>query len=186
MSNSNVKDVYFSQLHPAYKRIFVGTSNSTIEEVGCLLCCVASMIASYGIEITPPLLNWYLTNNQGYFSDNLLVFASIKYYGFDFVKSVNCRTVPANTVEIEDYFNSGMEILVEVNATPHRKQFNPHWLWLRKVTPDEYFVFDSLVPPRYNPIVPLLATYGRKGWNLSRVITRYVIYRYTGGKENGK
>jgi hypothetical protein len=62
----------------------LGTSTNTICSAGCLMSSAAMALTGFGKVFTPATLNTWLTNNKGYVSGDLFVWASINVHGVTF------------------------------------------------------------------------------------------------------
>jgi hypothetical protein len=75
----------FKQCDPAWKNDQLGTSSNTICSAGCLMSSASMGLAgTVKPDITPAMLNKWLTQNGGYVSGDLFVWAAINTFGVTF------------------------------------------------------------------------------------------------------
>ena len=70
----------YKQCDSRWKNDKMGTSSKTICQVGCLMSSVSMTIPGQN----PKTLNHWLTNNHGYVSGDLFVWASVSHFGLHF------------------------------------------------------------------------------------------------------
>ena len=90
----------YKQYDPLWANDTIGFSNSTIQQVGCLLTSVTSILAGEGILInnevpTPPILNGWLKDNNGYVDNDDFVWDSVSPFGVEFLGFV---TTPGDII----------------------------------------------------------------------------------------
>jgi hypothetical protein len=75
----------FKQCDPAWRNDQLGTSSNTICSAGCLMSSASMALAgTVKPDTTPATLNKWLTQNGGYVSGDLFVWASINNFGLTF------------------------------------------------------------------------------------------------------
>lgn len=94
----------------------LGTSpTQTICSAGCLLSSAAMSLKGFGQDFNPKTLNIWLTNNGGYVSGDLFVWASINRFGLTFKGFIsNSRikeNIDAGNVVIMNVRNGGHWVL---------------------------------------------------------------------------
>jgi hypothetical protein len=82
----------FSRNYPMYKQCDpqwaserLGTSSNTICSAGCLMSSMSMALAGTGHNYNPSTLNAWLTQNSGYISGDLFIWASVNSLGLTFV-----------------------------------------------------------------------------------------------------
>lgn len=75
----------FKQCDPKWGSERLGTSSNTICSAGCLMSSVSMALAGTGHDYNPSTLNAWLTNNGGYVSGDLFVWASVNPLGLTFL-----------------------------------------------------------------------------------------------------
>ena len=80
----------FKQCDSAWKNDQLGTSSNTICSAGCLMSSASMGLAgTVKPDITPAMLNKWLTQNGGYVSGDLFVWAAINTFGVTFQGKVD-------------------------------------------------------------------------------------------------
>ena len=184
--------VNFSQQHPHWKNIRLGTSWSTIGGYGCLLCSVASYVADTGLgadgrRVDPGSLNRWLARHGGYAGGNLFIFNSLAPLGVELVDYVDCFNTPAPIDAIAEALYADFGVVVEVDFAPGGGR-NQHWVRILK-HPDaetvaqqraaldvDALIMDPWMPPGYERRW-LMPAYALPIWdNPARAIFRVAIY----------
>ncbi len=139
---------------------------NTIAKIGCLVTCYC-MLLQYltGIEWYPDQLN-YLLKRHGGFDKNLVVHSSISYLFNEFIFGglYLCKDVPAPVSDI----TLMLPTIIKIDYDPHTTQIEGHWVLAMEKGKDrdDYLIAD----PLSGQIEWLLGKYGKKGWNLERII----------------
>jgi len=176
----------YSQKHPQWKDVPLGTSYTTIGGYGCLLCSLASYIAESDITIRdgqivdPGVLNRWLALNNGYAQGNLLIFNAVERIGLRLADYITCANKPAPMSELAAALDRGAGVLIEVDFQAGGA-LNQHWVRLLKLYDDEALIVDPWLPPEYEIRWLMASEYGHpKGkppWSdPARAIYRAAIY----------
>jgi len=103
----------FKQCDPAWRNDQLGTSSNTICSAGCLMSSVSMALAgTVRPDINPSILNKWLTQNGGYVSGDLLVWAAVNNFGLTFQGKV------ANS-EIKSRLDQGNVVICNVHNGKH-------------------------------------------------------------------
>lgn len=127
--------INWRQKNAPWSNIRIGSTSSTIGDIGCLVTSVAILIQKSGVDTTslvpfnPGTFVEALNKNNGFDSNGNLQYAGISRVvpGFKYVGNINLRekTRTEKLEQITKYFNLGYYITVEVKgATPG----NQHWV----------------------------------------------------------
>lgn len=166
----------FSQIDPRWRDVRLGTGNSTIGQEGCLICCIAQILADSGELIDPASLNRWLCRHGGYTGGNRFVFASVDRLGLWLVDVRDWRKAPANIDEIRRWKRDLLHVIIAVNATPW-SSYHEHWVLVEACLSDDLLILDPLLPPEAQQPTRLLPRYARPDWDLARAVHRAVVYR---------
>lgn len=164
----------YSQLDPRWANIRMGKTDRTIQQDGCLLCCLAWVIVDLHPVCDPAWLNRWLTRHGGYTGGNRIVFDALQPLGLKLAEYYDWRTAPADVNKVLQMMGEGV-VLLEVNATPWRR-FTPHWVIADYYWNDELYVRDPLLPPDTESLVKLLPRYAKPDEGLPEAIYRAVRY----------
>lgn len=104
----------------------LGNSNVTIAGYGCAITSLAMLCEYCGIHVTPPQLNQWLTNNNGYANGNLVVWNAIDRFTGGKVKYQGIKTP------------TEYPCIAEVDLIPQNSQFDQHFV----VALDKYVCAD--------------------------------------------
>jgi len=108
----------------------LGTSpTQTICSAGCLMSSAAMALKGFGQEFDPKSLNIWLTNNGGYVSGDLFVWASINRFGVTFKGFIANNQIKAN-------LDSGNIVIVNVRN-------GGHWVLVTGISGDTITVNDA-------------------------------------------
>lgn len=107
----------YKQCDPQWGSDTLGTSpTQTICSAGCLLSSAAMALKGFGQDFNPKTLNIWLTNNKGYVSGDLFVWASINTFGLTFKGFISNAAIKKNiddgNVVIINVRNGGHWVLV--------------------------------------------------------------------------
>ena len=103
----------FKQCDSAWRNDQLGTSANTICSAGCLMCSASmGLAATVKSDITPAILNKWLTQNGGYVSGDLFVWSAINSFGVTFQGKV------ANS-QIKSNLDKGNIVLCNVHNGKH-------------------------------------------------------------------
>jgi len=131
----------YSQNDPAWKNNWLGTSNVTIGQQGCLITCVAMVERYYGHDYTPATLNAYLTTHNGYANGNLLWWGRVP--NMTISTWVDCLNVPAPLPQIDACLERGEPVIVHVDFVPSTAPINDHYvLLIGKLADEDYVMCD--------------------------------------------
>lgn len=169
----------FSQRDPNYSEVRLGTSSQTIGSAGCLLCDFAQALDSLHIYMTPPQLNRYLANGEGYVQKNRIVYAAFAPLGLELVKAVDCTHGLCDDVELLRFVGLCYIVMVKVSFRPWGL-YREHWLLASEPTGEDIECLDPWVLPGSNPRVGILTHYGRPSWDLARAVYGYIAFDYRG------
>ena len=75
----------YKQCDSAWRDEQLGTSTNTICSAGCLMSSMSMALSGIGKNYNPSTLNKWLTNNGGYVSGDLFVWASVNSLGVTFL-----------------------------------------------------------------------------------------------------
>ena len=191
----------FSQVSPAYAKIPLGISTTTIGGYGCLITSMASAMYDWHVTIDgryvdPATLNRWLSRNGGFTSgpgstqENRFVFGSVALLGVELVKVINCSAQPAPSELIARYLSDPeYAVLAEVDFIPGGAR-QQHWVrllpeWANITLEDQLtgistdvMIMDPWMPPGYN-FRWLMPAYALPAWpDPARAIFRLAIYRH--------
>lgn len=174
--------VFHVQNHPRWAKVKVGTSNTTIAQVGCLLCCLASIVSTRKTYIEPHVLNFHLTRKGLYVKGNRLVFDCLGDFDVH-LYAVGTVNKQKHIIEkVGNYFQVGYDVVLEIgNLSPMVPE--THWVWVVDLKDNDFWVFDPLTPPYYDPVQPLMPYFGTPFLTPELIVTRYAVY-YCGGSND--
>jgi len=166
----------------------VGTSAHTVGSAGCLVCCVASLLADYGVRggrgaeapttnpgpITPAELNRWLVEQQGYVDDCLLEFAAVEPLGVKLSGWLDCWQYPAPMGQVASALAGKASVLALVDSKPGGP-VQDHWVRLLAVGTKDATIMDPWQPAGQET-VSLLKFYGGAGWDAARAIFLLATY----------
>lgn len=170
--NYNIQQIIsYSQRDDRWKTDLM-MGNNTIGGWGCAMACGVMLISQFNPEVTPKTLNQWLKQNNGYTSDNRLVWSKITEFEprVQFVNYHLWRNIAAN-----------IPLLIEkLQVSPHIIQvdFRPGGAL------DTHFVLalssDSndidIIDPWDGSHTKLLQRYALSTWDLSRAVYAMVDY----------
>lgn len=164
----------YSQRDPAWSEEILGTDQVTIGQAGCLLTCVAQMLAGWGVGTDPSRLNQWLIKSQGYVDDNLFLFSAVELFGAKLLEVVFCETTAAPIGSIEAHLgHDDRAVILLVDAIPGGT-LQSHWVRLWDL-PLAHIV-DPWRLPNDKPV--RLSTYYTPGWTPARAIMGYAAYAH--------
>jgi len=165
--------VVFGQQNPIWSKDFMGTGGGTIGRYGCLMCCLASILANAGYDTDPRRLNNWLNKNGGYQpgSANLASFSSIEFFNVvKLIRPVLFTTGPVPFDKISATIRAGgyATIMVDFNGQPHTKESDVAMHWVRWLD-DKANIMD----PWLGQVMPLSPRYGK---DANSAIWRVALY----------
>jgi len=169
----------YSQRDTKWLNHRLGKCKTSIGLDGCLICCLAECLRGTESEMTPAELNKWLTKNRGYFKGCRLIFSSVRPLGLRLVTVGDYRYSPAPVPMIRDYIEKGMQVLLEVDWMPDGP-YQEHWVKAERVEGETIIVSDPWLLPSYQMELDILKQYGKRGWDLARLITGYAVYTWEG------
>lgn len=134
-----------SQNDPRWRRHRLGTSSSTIGQMGCLVTCAAMVVKYFGYDTDPGRLNQLLIQNGGYWRGNLFVWGAIsKIWPLKIGEWVDCLKVPAPLNKLDDALARKEPVIVWVDFNPKTAIEEMHWVVIvGKRGIDDYWMIDS-------------------------------------------
>jgi len=93
----------------------LGTSSTTICSAGCAMSSVAMMLSHYNKTMNPGQLNTWLTDNNGYADNDLIVWASVDVFG----PSFQGIEYGVSVTTLADGLNSCHGIIANVRSGSH-------------------------------------------------------------------
>ncbi len=166
----------YSQRDTEWAQDGLGTSlQPTLNDAGCLVTAVASLVADLGGQLlSPGLLNDWLRANKGFVQGNLFVLDSVLSLGLRRLKSLQPRTDSTAITALSDALKAGQGVVVQVDFTPGGA-LNQHWVRLLSVDEKDGQIMDPWQFPG-KEFVPL-STYFAPGWDSARTIIIAHIYQ---------
>lgn len=169
--------VFHSQVDRRWERVHLGTSLNVIGYDGSLLCCLSSLLATYGIEITPPCLNRYLVRKGKFHTPKDITFDCLQDFGFQLLAVGTVENRPTVINRIVDLWQCGYEIILKVPYYPVGTGCY-QWVWLQGVEDDDFTVFSPHFPPDVYPVVPLMCHFAKPQDYLHHTVRMYLAYRW--------
>jgi hypothetical protein len=173
----------FSQRDPKWADLTLGTGKQSIRQAGCLLCCMASILADWGLGTTPERLNNWLTLGGGYAQSNLFVWRSVKPLGARLTALIGCATKPAPLIRAVACIANGGAVIALVDSQPGGK-VQAHYVGVLGIHPDVTPVMDSW-QLRGQELTSLEAHYCALGWDAARAIFALALYEKVVGQAPG-
>lgn len=128
---------YYLQNDPEWSGDIIGDSDATLGGTGCLVTCVAAVLETLGVDVTPGELNARLTEVGGYEIDSLIWNKlGAAYPGVDYRYS---RIFTVGTIERD--LEAGLLPIVNVR---YNDGDAPHWVVILGAEDGEYMVYDPL------------------------------------------
>lgn len=138
----------WKQYDEAWKNIKVGTSNSTVGEIGCLVTSVSILIeksnsAEDFFNFNPGIFVQILNDNYGFDQNGNLRYSVINkvVHDFEYIGQIdltnNKKIEKIN--KIREISNLGYEISIEVLGG---QGTNQHWVALDKIVDNQIFIYD--------------------------------------------
>lgn len=148
---------------------------------GCYITCIAMFLPLAGYWDTPPEVSERL-RAVGALSGALVARPeriSLAYPGVSFVARYDWRDVPADTDAIREHWQSGHQVLLEVEFTPGgaRPPEDQHFVLLYQYEDNPY-----IVDPHDGQVKRLLPRYGLPGWDARRAIYGARIFSVGGAQ----
>lgn len=168
----------FSQHDPRWSDICMSPTCSKpprINELGCLIAAVASVLYDYGVDTDPARLYAWLKSHNGFYRQTYLIFDAVRALGVGCATIVDCENTPAPTAMFTDWLTCHGAIVAQVDRQPGGI-LEPHWLRLLSLTSTDAQVMDPAQKPGAE-IIALSTKYYRKNWTPARAIFRAVLYR---------
>lgn len=160
----------FSQRDPQWAADQLGTGTLTIGRAGCLLTCVASVLADCGVGTDPGRLNAWLTTNRGYLNDDLFIFAAIEPLGVKLTRW-DCYDRPAPVAKLRENLLAGRHAVCMVDFSPGGT-VQPHWV--RVLEAHDWRIMDPWRLPGNE--ARDLGDYYAVGWDAARAILAVATY----------
>ena len=146
-SSGEISD--WKQKGKEWSDIKVGTTNSTLGEIGCLITSVAILIEKSNVDtnnispFNPGTFLIALNNNYGFDSDGNLQYSAISKAIPDFeyqgLINLNGKSKSEKLYELKKYYEDGYYISAEVyGATPN----NQHWVAIDNITNNDIIMLD--------------------------------------------
>ena len=169
----------FSQRDPQWANELLGASTWTIGKAGCLLTCISTMMADWGVATDPARLNGWLSANGGFVNGSLISFGALARLGAQIVAYLDCADVPAPTLRMREALATGQAVFAATDWSPGGA-VQTHWVRILALDEREGQVMDPWQMPG-REIVPL-STYLAPGWDPARGIFQALIYRPAGAR----
>ena len=173
----------FSQHDPAWAAARLGESALTIGEAGCLLCCLASLLAEWGADTDPGRLNAWLRAAGGFDPAGEVRPAALPRLGARVAARVDYYATPANLRRIGRGLAAGRGALALIDTRPGAVS-QAHWVRLVTVAGRDCEIMDPWQAPGAE-LVGLAPQYGGRGWGASRAIFTYVSLARAGRERRG-
>ena len=146
-SSGEISD--WKQKGKEWSDIKVGTTNSTLGEIGCLITSVAILIEKSNVDtnnispFNPGTFLIALNNNYGFDLDGNLQYSAISKAVPDFeyqgLINLNGKSKSEKLYELKKYYEDGYYISTEVyGATPN----NQHWVAIDNITNNDIIMLD--------------------------------------------
>ena len=131
---------HFLQTDPRWAKQQIGGSGETLSRVGCTICCVAMVLNSYGVSLTPHELNEALKLADGYTASGLLKWDSVP-------RLTKGRVLPfyigsPDVEKIDSALKNGHPVIAKVML----RNLIQHWVLIVGKEGTEYLVRDPLNP----------------------------------------
>ena len=161
----------FSQRDPRWGKDRLGISSLTLEQAGCLVSAMASVLCDLEVATDPGQLNAWLTKTQGYVGGNRFMFNAVADLGISCLKVVFCPYTPAPITTLLELFQEvdTYGIVAQVDFRPGGP-VTQHWVRLLSL--------EQVMDPWQLPGQELqpLARYLAAGWNAARGIFAVAWY----------
>jgi hypothetical protein len=171
--------IAFSQRDPRWANELLGNSAWTIGKAGCLLTCVSSMAADWGVATDPARLNSWLRVNGGFVNGSLLSFGALARLGAQVVEYLDCAYTPAPVMRMREALAAGQAVFAATDWSPGGA-VQTHWVRVLALDAQDGQVMDPWQLPGQE-FVPL-ATYLAPGWDPARGIFQALLYRRAGAR----
>lgn len=114
----------------------LGSSSYTMGKSGCLVCCIASAMISFGTDTDPGWLNRALYENGAYTKDGDLIWEKLKALGFSYSYQ-------------NDFVGTAIERLLDEGLLPvvkvkYKGNGVFHWVLVVGSSKDDFLVLDPL------------------------------------------
>ena len=154
----------YGQRDPRWANVKLGRSQTTIGQEGCLMTCAAQMLTELGNHLTPPELNAWLIENNGFIGGNRFVFGALDKFGLLKFRMVgNCVSTPAPMLVLDAVLNSGGFVIAQVDFAPGGS-VQQHWVLYRGQ--------GQITDPLHGDTAPIT----RYGKDAATAIVGYAIY----------
>ncbi len=138
-----MKQLY--QNDPRWKNQKIGLQDSlTIEQVGCMLSCLAMTVNYFGGRETPASLNDRMKAANGFngaWIKSAQVPGQFPQLGFQRQKYADGKKAPIRLADIDAALKAGSLVMVRVDWTPDAN-IDSHWVILHQKQGDDYLMWD--------------------------------------------
>lgn len=169
----------FSQRDGRWANAQLGSSGLTIGKAGCLLTCISSLAADWGVATDPARLNDWLRANGGFVNGSLISFGALGRLGAQVVNYLDCTDIPAPIGQMREALAAGQAVFAATDWSPGGA-VQTHWVRVLALDAQEGQVMDPWQMPG-GEIIPL-ATYLAPGWDPARGIFQALFYRRAGAR----
>lgn len=154
--------IRFSQNDPRWKNEKLGTSQTTIKDYGCLVCCVAMACQAKGYSETPATINAKFKAVGGFEQGNLINLWKIgnAVPGMRYVYHLDCKNIAAPVAEINQFLAQGFVVAALVDYDPIKTGIQPHFVILERQAGDDYLILDPVPLQENGGPVTLLSRFG--------------------------
>lgn len=109
----------YKQCDPQWRDEQLGTSPNTICSAGCLMSSVSMALKGIGFDTNPSKLNAWLTQNGGYISGDLFVWASVNSLGLTFTGKRRLTSGKVGNSQIKSNLDAGRVVVCNVHNGGH-------------------------------------------------------------------
>lgn len=164
------------QRNPQWSTHSLGSSTNTIGADGCALTCLTMLMQYYKHAIDVPTLNNWLTLNEGYSEEDLIIWDSIMRLAndIDFIGIVNCGTVAAPIDKINQEVQNGHPVIIGVDFNHNPQATSPdHYVIIVGIMDDGTYIIND---PWYSDQVFLTGRYAVNGMSQAEAILEVIFY----------